>query len=663
MNLREPSTKDSVDALRPKVLPAPRGLPRGWRITLAVVEPLSVVALFVFLLVKSWLRWPDPLVDFPRELYMAWRISEGDLLYEKIMNWYGPLPQLIQGAGFKIFGVGLDTMVWINIALTVGVLLLLRGIFSVLGNRLMVWLASVVFLAVFAFGYYDLTGSNFTFIAPYVSEATYGFAGLLLVIWGLLRHLRSQHSRWLAVSGLGFAITYLDKPEPVLAATGALAIYLLAQILQQTRSVVNSQQTSWINACGKAAHQLGWLALGFLALVLPVFIFFWTQGGFGYALRATNWVARSGLDPAARQVMENSSFMRKVIGFDYPLENFIFQVGAGGALLLVCLVLVLATRSWALARKFSPRWWISLFAAIAAVGLGEWLGWSANEWSGIGRAIVFPVWLAATAYVVRGLRLATRRSAASGRVLGVAVLGVAASLMLVRMILNGHLDAYGFVMMPLAVLFGIHLMVVEAARATPDRGGKLLAALFTLLTLSAAAVLLNFNLGVYAKKTYVAGMGRDRFYAYPPELNSQGLMLNAMIAAVKQDTPNAKTLVAFPHGIAVNYHCRIPTSLAELEFTPVALGFAGPQHVVDELKSHPPDAAILFAADYRVFTLQYFGQDVGSGSDIIRFLNDQYRVIARGAASPDSASGHQVDLMVFKPANGQSGETLLPVTK
>jgi len=83
-------------------------------------------------------------------------VSEGDLPYVKIVDWYGPLPLLVQGAGFRTFGVGLDTMVWMNIALTVVVLLLIHAIFGTLGNRMTGWLATVVFVCVFAFGHYSL---------------------------------------------------------------------------------------------------------------------------------------------------------------------------------------------------------------------------------------------------------------------------------------------------------------------------------------------------------------------------------------------------------------------------------------------------------------------------------------------------------------------------
>jgi hypothetical protein len=650
MNPCEPSAENPPAVRPPESSPAARVFPRGWKIALVVVEPLSVAALFIFLLEQSWQRWSDPLVDFPRELYMAWRISVGDLLYQRVTNWYGPLPQLIEGAGFKIFGVGLDTMVWMNIALTVGVLLLLRGIFGMLGNRLMVWLASVVFLGVFAFEQYDMEASNFTFIAPYISQATYGFAGLLLVIWGLLRHLKVERPIWLVVAGLGAGIAYLDKPEPVLAAGGALGIYLLAQIIRRARSAVVSSQTDWRGAGRWAARAIGWLAVGFFTISLPVFIFFFAQDGFTYALRATNWVLLSVLDPTTRQIMATAPVMQTVIGFDHPWKNFIGQVEAGAGLVLVCGVIVVVARDWARQRVFSE---------------GEWLGWRANEWRQIGRAFAFPVLLAAVVAAGWCLRSAWRPGAEFARMLGLAVLGVPAGLMLARIIFNTHIDSYGFFMMPLAILFWIHLVVVEAARGQPGRarGRWLLPALFSVLTLSGTALLLNFNLYVFAHKTYPVGEGRDRLYFFPPDINPQGLMLNAMITAVKEKIPTAQTLVVFPEGIAVNYHCRVPTSLAELEFNPVALGFARPQHVIDELNAHPPEAAMLFNENIHMFGVQYFGQNEASGSDIIRWLNDKYKVIARGGESVDSASGHKIDVMVPQDAPGPSGQPLLPDRK
>ncbi len=101
---------------------------RWLNFALTMAEVSSIAALFAFRFWHGWLRWGDPLIDFPRSLYAAWRMSLGDLLYVNVVSEYGPLAHLVQAAGFRIFGVGLDTMIWMNTVVAVLVVLLLRGI-------------------------------------------------------------------------------------------------------------------------------------------------------------------------------------------------------------------------------------------------------------------------------------------------------------------------------------------------------------------------------------------------------------------------------------------------------------------------------------------------------------------------------------------------------
>ena len=187
--------------------------PMTWKQVLTVAEPLSIAVLYIYLLVHSWLRWMDPMVDFPRDLYLAWRVSEGDLLYQKVANWYGPLAQLVQGSAFQVFGVGIDTIIWSNIALTAVVIILLRDLFLTLGNRWSGWLAVVVFLGTFAFGHY-MANANYNFIAPYAAQSTYSFAGLVVVLWSLVHHLKSERPRWLGIRTSPYPpVVWLASPE------------------------------------------------------------------------------------------------------------------------------------------------------------------------------------------------------------------------------------------------------------------------------------------------------------------------------------------------------------------------------------------------------------------------------------------------------------------
>ena len=45
---------------------------------------MAVVAAALGMLFWSWGTWPHPYVDFGRELYVPWRLSEGEVLYRDL---------------------------------------------------------------------------------------------------------------------------------------------------------------------------------------------------------------------------------------------------------------------------------------------------------------------------------------------------------------------------------------------------------------------------------------------------------------------------------------------------------------------------------------------------------------------------------------------------
>jgi hypothetical protein len=188
----------------------------------------------------------------------------------------------------------------------------------------------------------------------------------------------------------------------------------------------------------------------------------------------------------------------------------------------------------------------------------------------------------------------------------------------------------------------------------------LLPVAFAVLVMVGVCSLGGISLRVYAKKTASVGEGRDQFYAYPPRatpnsavLNpSSGTLLNLMIHVFRIKTPNAKTLVVFPEGIAANYHLRVRSPLMELEFHPVALGYVGPQEVVDELKDHAPDAIFLHVRDYAEFGERYFGDNDASGRPIMAWIAANYLRVAKGGRTRATVTGNVIDLLTPKPRPG-----------
>ena len=111
-----------------------------------------VGCVFALAAALSWRRWPDILVDFGIQLYLPWRISQGDVLYRDVMYLTGgPLSQYFNALLFKIFGVSFRTLIFANLAITAGMLVLVYRRFLAAADRLTATMICLAIVLVFAF--------------------------------------------------------------------------------------------------------------------------------------------------------------------------------------------------------------------------------------------------------------------------------------------------------------------------------------------------------------------------------------------------------------------------------------------------------------------------------------------------------------------------------
>jgi hypothetical protein len=375
-----------------------------------------------------------------------------------------------------------------------------------------------------------------------------------------------------------------------------------------------------------------------MTLWLPIFIYFFIKGGAGYALRATDWVIYTMVAGNYLKTVAHAPMYAMLSGFDHPLQNFLTHLEAGGLLLLVCGLMVGASRVWARAERFSFGWWLGLAITLLAAGLGAWLGEEASFWSNIGTAFNFSTIFLVLIIMGWCAWAAWWNRSDFNRALGLTVVGTAAVLMLARMILYGRIYHYGFFMAPLAVLFVVHLVVVEGARptATQLRRNWLLPVAMAAVVLDGGLSLTEVSLHRYAQKTLEVGTGRDRFYTFQPQpapgdkidpmalYAPQGLLLKLMLDVASKTLPKARTLIAFPESAAINYHLRVPCPVPEVEFHSIGLGFVGPQVVADQLKANPPDAVFIYLQNMLEFGVPYFGYDEASGKALLDWVNSRY---------------------------------------
>jgi len=184
-------------------------------------EPWLLVASGVFMAHISWLKWPDLVIDFGEQAYIAWRLSEGAVLYKDIVYFYGPLSSTIHAFLFKLFGPQLMVLIVFNLILVAALTVVIYKLFLFTGSRLSATMAGLTFLIVFAFAQYLWMG-NHNFICSYVYDVTHGIFLSFLAAGQYLMFAKSREPSKLLLLGLLSGLVLLTKIEVSLAWTTAV---------------------------------------------------------------------------------------------------------------------------------------------------------------------------------------------------------------------------------------------------------------------------------------------------------------------------------------------------------------------------------------------------------------------------------------------------------
>jgi 4-amino-4-deoxy-L-arabinose transferase-like glycosyltransferase len=164
----------------------------------------------------SWFKWPDLLIDYGRELYVPWQITQGKVLYADLNHLYGPLSHYLNALLFHVFGVGLSTLAYFNMCLVVILVFLIYDLFKATFGDFIATVVGVCFLVVFAFSQY-VGISNYNFICPYSHEITYGIFLFFLLLFVFRKYLAKQESIFTAIMGFLVGLIFLTKVEIFIA--------------------------------------------------------------------------------------------------------------------------------------------------------------------------------------------------------------------------------------------------------------------------------------------------------------------------------------------------------------------------------------------------------------------------------------------------------------
>jgi len=589
----------------PAEAPAP-SRPRPW--DSLPLHLLALAALSASYAAASWRRWPHPSVDFGDDLYKAWRISQGALLYRDVGGLYGPLSDYVNAGIFALFGPGIMHLVWANLAVFGAIVAVLYCLLRRAWGPGAALFASATFVSVFGFSQF-VPLSNYTYAAPYSHANTHGLLVLLLLLAALGRWLAEPRGLWEFSAGLLFGLSAVLKHETMFA---ALVLSAAACILRRLRGGRVGPRAAALWAAGAALPTL--LFVGYFARRLPF------GDAWGYACHL--WLKVS----AAAATAGNPAQIR-FLGFDRPWANLLLHARATFvAVEIIAAVLLLAK---AADREASPLKGAAIGAAAAAGALA--IAWWTFPWLDAGRCLLGLLLLYMMGHAAAAARRRGPDPAEDLRLL----FAVLAAALMARMLLNGRIYQYGFSQAALAGAVVPAVLLGESAlwAGLKRRGRLVAAAAFLGLLLSGIAILTAKSQRIWRLKTYAVGQGPDLFYAFAPDRDPAGQIVRHAAEFLSRQS-GAKTLLVLPEGVMLNYLARLPSPTAPLFYFAANTEEGGEARIVSELRRSPPDLVAVISRDLREYGIRRYGESVGKGQLLLQWASADYAVVDKIGGDP-----------------------------
>lgn len=588
-----------------------RGVLESWPASSATgrwVGPVVIVLVSLLMLCWSWGTWPDVLIDFGDELYVAWRLVSGATLYQDVVHLKGPLSPYLNALWFKLFGVGIQTLVLCNFGILLGIVGLLYGLLSEISDRLAATLACMVLLTVFAYGQFVGIG-NYNFICPYSHEVTHGIALSLVAISCLAAYQRRPSLVRLGSVGFALGLTFLTDGSIFLAAalTTVGGLGLMLWLERPSRPQLYCRIGVFV---GSAIVPI-LLALFFLSRVLPM----------NAALHGVlgTWPYTLHEHPFSRK------FYQWSMGTDDLWANVSkLMVWSGwyavmfGPVAGLSMVLPHSRKSW---MRIA-----GLLSLVLIAVLGLW--WERIRWLDALRPL--PLVMCLLGIVLFARVVGWRRHPHHAQQAVLPFLMVVFSLTLLgKMLLHARAYHYGFALTMPAALMLVVMLVGWMPAFIAQRGGSGRVFRFTVCTLLSLVVMAHLNImrSWFAQKTFQVSTGPDRYWA-----DARGIMVNKALEELAKRVEVAQTVAVLPEGAMLNYLSRRPNPSPFSRIGPYLFVLWDEPEVVASFQAHPPDYIALVHRDTAEDGFRFFGRDYGQR--IYAWIQERYRQVRLIGAPP-----------------------------
>jgi hypothetical protein len=539
-----------------------------------------------------WGRTGDVAGDFGHELYIAWQMNAGRILYRDLSYPYGPLPACINATWMRLMGPRLAAVLVGNALILIIATWLLYRICRRCAGPLAAFLATAYFLAVFALNC-PTRITAFNFLTPYAPGIVHGFVLGLGTIESLMWFHRTSRLRWIALAGGLVGLSLLCKPELFLACFVTFCAGLCA--------------TLWFKQSADS-KTIG-TALG--AMIVPpaaAFLILSALAGGRPALAAVF----NGWQFASKSFVLNTPFYRQCFGTDDLGRSLglIFKTASIDSAIIVGLLILAAVLR-------RPR--TVIIGLIVGIGVFFLVPGGTNPyWVDADRGLV--VW-AIVAAGLAALCVLFRLGKPEALLVRFCFL-VFALISLVKIFFNVRTYHYGFVLAAPCMMTLILALVRWLPDAVDELGGSGRIVRWGSVGLLAALAWNRVALTerVLAERTLSIPLAfGGTLLARPVDQP----ILDA-ITEISRMPPDA-TLVVLPDGSGINYAVARPNPTPFDLADPICLHLdGGEEKVLAALSRNGPDAVLLIRIDKSIVGARWFGENYAM--DINAWLQSNYRM-------------------------------------
>ena len=584
------------------------------------IGPSILVVIGSYMLRLSWFKWPDVLVDYGRELYVPWQITQGKVLYADINHLYGPLSHYFNALLFQIFGTGISTLAYFNIVITILITSIIYTLIKSSFGDLIATIAGICFLVIFAFSQY--TGySNYNFICPYSHEITYGIFLFFLALFILKKYLVEPSLIYTALIGFILGLIFLTKVEIFIAAfisflSGFIFIFWQLKPLYPRKYLLN-------------------LILFFF---LPIILFFSY-----FSLHMPLIDAFNSIIASYRNIfidtLANNIYYQHISGFDNPSQSISLMIKYTFGYLIFFIFIGLI--SYLFTRLSQKKLAYGIIVIISAlIILFIFFGLFPINWIAIARP--YPVFiLLLLSFLINNLIKNREDKILVAQYLPFVLLVLFSLLLLLKMILNVRLYHYGFALAMPASLVMIILLLYYLPALISRWGNKTVFMGFTGLFIF-LALLFYFNktMHFYYAKNYPISEGRDRFLTF----SNPGLIVNEALGQISKLMSANDTLVVMPDGVMLNYLSRKRNPSRYFEFTPNFVEATGEEKIINEFSLNPPSFIILSKKDTSEHGAKYFGANYAH--NIYSWIINNYDKVS--TLGDPTLTGEDYGIIIYK---------------